>query len=211
MFVMPYYCVYQSCSDRKGFVIGDPTADQTVDLHVDYTDIMPSFSQQLYQALERDGILPNQEARDTLASSNGCGYSCLYSFHCDLNPLLMDESEALKLVPRHPSQDSSTYHAYCRKVDFFRQMNGLIRDIDVDIHSSEEHTIFIAGLDRGSDIADIIQEALDSNNEKKRNKYKGVQFRNSVGTQLALLSKNGKKSVLKLYTNTRRAQPIESK
>ena len=89
---MPYYCVYQSCSDRKGFVIGDPHDDQTVDLHVDYMDIIPAFSQRLYQALERDGILPTQEARDTLESSDGCGYSCLYTFHCDLNPLLIDEA-----------------------------------------------------------------------------------------------------------------------
>ena len=56
MFVMPYYCVYQSCNDRRGFVIGDPLEDQAVDLHLDYLDIIPSFSQQLYQALERDGI-----------------------------------------------------------------------------------------------------------------------------------------------------------
>ena len=73
--------------------------------------------------------------------------------------------------------------------------------MDVDIHSSEEHTIFVAGLDRGSEIAHIIQEALDSNNDKKRNKYKGVQFRNSVCTQLTLL-KNKKKSPLNTYSSS---------
>ena len=187
MFVMPYYCVYQSCNDRRGFVIGDPLEDQAVDLHLDYLDIIPSFSQQLYQALERDGILPNQEAKDALGSSDGCGYACLYTFHCDLNPILMDEADALDLIPRHPIQDGSTYHAYCRAVDFFHQMNGLIRDKDVNIHSKEEHTIFVAGLDRGSEIKDIIKEALDSNNAKKRDKFTGVQFRNSVGRELAIL------------------------
>lgn len=94
--------------DRKRFVIRDPSADQNV--------------QQLHQALEPDGILPNEEAKDIFALSDGCGYDCLYSFHCVLNPFLVDEMEALELVPRHPIQDGTSYHKYCRSVDFYHQM-----------------------------------------------------------------------------------------
>ena len=177
MFVLPYYCAYQSCPHRQGFEIGNPLVDHNVDLHVDYTDIIPVFSQQLFQALSRDGILPTQESRDMLAASDGCGYACLYSFHCILNPILMIKSEALELVSRHPSQNGISFYAYCRTVDFYHQMAGLLLDLDVDINSETEQTIFVQGLDRGDEIKDEILEALESNNKKKKIDTRDINFK----------------------------------
>ena len=88
----------------------------------------------------------------------------------------------MDLVKRFPAQEGSTFPEYCLSVDFFHAMEGIINNVAVDYSKRNQQDRFIKGMDHADEIWNAVEEARDSNIKRKKERFLGAQFRNSVGT-----------------------------
>ena len=204
--VHPYHLKYLGCPDRRGFVLGDPEKNQDIDLHCDYVDACHWLSPLLFQGLSKEGVLPNKKAKDLLAVSNGCGFIFLHSCHMALNPYMMEDR--MDLIKRFPAQEGSTFPEYCLRVDFFHAMEGIIDNVEVDYSKTNPQNRFIKGMDYSEEIWSAVEEARDSNIKRKKERFLGAQFRNSVGTLQDQIVKSAKSESISRSYN-RRTQPFK--
>ena len=132
IWIVQYLFFKKNLSDKRGFVCGDPFADDTVMIPDRYIPTLEAMSFKIHKALRYEGVLPS-EGQKILDNTN-CGYEALYAMARLFHPFLV--KDASRLSPDLPRQKrNESFDSWMRRANFHCAMNALMNDVVYNLGS----------------------------------------------------------------------------
>lgn len=172
IWVVPYPLFKKGFSDTRGFVCGDPFADETVMIPDRYIPTLRSMSFKIHKVLRYEDVLP-LEGKKILDTTN-CGYEALYAMARLFHPFLVEDATRLSPDLTRQNRDES-FDSWIRKANFHCAMEALMNDVVHNLGSVWTQNSYINKLCNHEEIMEIAkQERASPNASDQENYTKGI-------------------------------------